>query len=56
MHALNVLDLQKLIEFVDTLHANGVANYHDGFKFAFEQFEKVLFSATISIMYNSPAV
>jgi len=27
---------------VKTLQANGVANYHKGFEFAFQQFEQVL--------------
>ena len=33
---------KKLNTYVNTLQANGVANYNEGFKFAFEQFEQVI--------------
>jgi len=31
-----------LNSYVNTLQANGVADYNAGFKFAFEQFEQVI--------------
>ena len=33
--------VQKLLGYVDTLQANGVADYHKGFEFAFQQFQLV---------------
>lgn len=53
MHALishylpNAFVAQKLIHHVQTLHANGVANYSRGFEYAFQLFEEVRLNAVL---------